>query len=328
MMSSEDLKWQYGQLVPRLEKLNQEAIYILERQVKSSGIPIHLINGRIKTYDSLMAKAERQDMKNPLEDIKDICGIRTICLFLSDLAQLGNIIENAFEVLQKDDKLNSKAEDQFGYLSIHYICRLPHSCHGPRYDDIKGYCFEVQLRTIAMHAWDTISHYLDYKSPQSIPSELRKDFNALSGLFYVADSHFELFFRSSRALSERTEKRIERGSDLGKEEINGATLNAFLLQKYPDRKHGDLAGISDLVEEIVKAGYNSLGEVNLDLDKAAKAFQYYEKLHPPGGVPKYNDVGVVRQSLSIVNDSYLAQRKIAAPPNMIEEFKKSKMAVE
>ncbi|MGA3281376.1 MAG: hypothetical protein ABSD50_10385 [Smithella sp.] len=124
------------------------------------------------------------------------------------------------------------------------------------------------------------------------------------------------------------DKRIERGSDLDKEEINGATLSAFLLQKYPDRVHGDLASISYLVGEIVKSGYKSLGELNLDLEKAAKAFQYYEEHYLPDNIKKSQDVGVVRQSLSIINDAYLSHRIKTATPVMIEQFKKSKMAVE
>ena len=49
--------------------------------------------------------------------------------------------------------------------------------------------FEIQVRTIAQDAWDSVSHYLDYKN-NSIRDELKRDFYALSGLFYVADTHF------------------------------------------------------------------------------------------------------------------------------------------
>jgi putative GTP pyrophosphokinase len=286
-----------------------------------------MIGGRIKTFDSLIAKAKRQDIQTPFDNIDDICGIRIICLFLSDLARLGEIVDNVLHVLRKDDKLTSKAEDQFGYLSVHYVCTLPGSYSGPRYDDIKELRFEIQLRTIAMHAWDTISHYLDYKSPQAIPSELRKDFHALSGLFYVADSHFELFFRSSQDTRKRAEQRIERGTDLRKEEINRDTLEAFLRQKYPDREHAQSAMVSDLVEEIVAAGYTSLEQVNSDLKKAVKAFEYYEKHFPPsskGLVRRFLDVGLVRVSLSMVNDSYLANRKNVTD-QMLKQYQEAKM---
>ncbi|MBI4489516.1 MAG: hypothetical protein HY694_10565 [Deltaproteobacteria bacterium] len=52
--------------------------------------------------------------------------------------------------------------------------------------------FEIQIRTIAQDAWASISHYLDYKKESDIPAQLRRDFYALSGLFYVADRHFAM----------------------------------------------------------------------------------------------------------------------------------------
>ena len=319
-MASDDLRQQYEQLAPRLEKLNQEIIYILEQQIESAGIPIHMIGGRIKTFDSLIAKARREDIQTPFDDIDDICGVRIICLFLSDLTRLGEIVDKAFHVLRKDDKLISKAQDQFGYLSVHYVCRLLNSYAGPRYDNIKEFRFEVQLRTIAMHAWATISHYLDYKSTPAIPSELRKDFHALSGLFYLADCHFELFFRSSQEARKRAEQRIEEGSDLHKEEVNLDTFTAFLRQKYPKRKHADARAISALVEEVVATGYTSLAQVDSDLAKAAKAFEYYEKYFLLWDAKSYNDVGVVRSSLSLINDRYLVNRKIKPSDAMLKNY--------
>jgi ppGpp synthetase/RelA/SpoT-type nucleotidyltranferase len=79
------------------------------------------------------------------------------------------------------------------YQSVHFVGRIHPSRSGPRYDSIKGQRFEIQVRTILMDAWANVSNYLDYKSDRSIPSELRRDFFALSGLFYVAEQHLEPF---------------------------------------------------------------------------------------------------------------------------------------
>lgn len=324
-MASDDQRQQYEQLAPRLDKLKQEVIYILKQRIESVGIPIHMIDGRIKAFGSLITKAKRQDIQAPLDDIDDICGVRVICLFLSDLARLAEIVDTAFHVLRKDDKMLSKAEDQFGYISVHYVCRFPDSYAGPRYDDVKGLRFEVQLRTIAMHAWATISHYLDYKSPQAIPSELRKDFHALSGLFYVADSHFELFFRSSQEARKQAERRIEKGSDLSTEEINLETITAFIRMRYPGRTHADAESVSELVEEIMASGYTTLAQVDSDLVKASKAFEYYEAHFPPVTETKrYNEVGAVRVSLSIVNNGFIANRKGPVPKNMLKRYREAR----
>lgn len=331
-MADTDVKSQYNTLSIQFEKLKQEAIYTLEYKIRNANIPIHMIEGRIKTLDSILGKAKRMDIQSPFEDIHDICGVRVICLFLSDLEKIEGILNDTFEVMKKDDKIQSKQQDQFGYLSIHYMCKFPKSLAGPRYDDLKNLQFEVQVRTIAMHAWATISHYLDYKSPESIPSELKKDFQALSGLFYVADSHFELFMKSSLTVRQEANERIKSGSNLSNEEINFDTLIVFLRQKYPDRIDSDTEPISELAVELANSGYKSLADLNQDLDKSSRAFDYYETSFPPGSEydPEYNPdedhrysgVGVVRTSLSIVNPVYLKMRSEKQKLNqrIIDEF--------
>jgi hypothetical protein len=75
---------------------------------------------------------------------------------------------------------------------------------------------------------------------------------------------------------------------------------AFLAQRYPDRVRPDREAISDLVEQITKAGYSDLGSLERDLDKAKPKFEKHEKDSPPGMAAqpgRFNPVGVVRVSL-------------------------------
>ena len=58
--------------------------------------------------------------------------------------------------------------------------------------EVTGKPFEIQVRTIAQDAWASVSYHLDYKKEETIPVELRRDFYALSGLFYIADQHFKI----------------------------------------------------------------------------------------------------------------------------------------
>jgi hypothetical protein len=112
-------------------------------------------------------------------------------------------------------------------------------------------------------------------------------------------------------------KRIEAGSDLSKEEINLATLTAFLHQKCPNRRHANSEDVSELIKELLEAGYNSLASVEEDLKKASKAFKYYENKYPPGyQLPnkpyvshKFADIGLVRISLSIINARFRSIRR-------------------
>ena len=303
-MEIDEVQAGYESARPKYEQLKGEIIYILESALAQRGIAIHMLEGRIKPVDSLIAKMERQETEPTFEEIVDICGITIIGLFLSDIQEIGKLLEETFELESTDDKITAKPHEEFGYLSVHYVARLPDSFSGPRYDGIKGLRFEVQVRTIAMHAWATISHYLDYKSPNAIPSNLRRDFNALSAMFYVADSHFELFF-SSRL---QAEQKAQIANTLGTEEINLDTLTAYLKKKYPTRDSTSSVGISDLVEELVASGYQTISRLDSDLDRSNEAFIIYEAENSPRPGPQYADVGVVRVAPSIANEEFLSAR--------------------
>ena len=303
-MEIDEVQAGYESARPKYEQLKGEIIYILESALAQRGIAIHMLEGRIKPVDSLIAKMERQETEPPFEEIVDICGIRSIGLVLSDIQEIGKLLEETFDLESTDDKITAKPHEEFGYLSVHYVARLPDSFSGPRYDGIKGLRFEVQVRTIAMHAWATISHYLDYKSPNAIPSNLRRDFNALSAMFYVADSHFELFFSSSQ----QAEQKAQIANTLGTEEINLDTLTAYLKKKYPTRDSTSSVGISDFVEELVASGYQTISRLDSDLDRSKEAFIIYEAENPPRPGPQYADAGVVRLVPSIANEEFLSAR--------------------
>ena len=309
-MEIDEVKAGYESARPKYEQLKGEIIYILESALAQRGIAIHMLEGRIKPVDSLIAKLERQETAPPFEEIVDICGIRIIGLFLSDIQEIGKLLEETFELESTDDTITAKPHEEFGYLSVHYVARLPDSFSGPRYYGIKALRSEVQVRTIAMHAWATISHHLDYKSPNAIPSNLRRDFNALSTIFYVADSHFELFFNSSQQARLQPKQKAQIANTLGTEKINLDTLTAYLKKKYPTQDSTSSVEISDLVEELEASGYQTISRLDPDLDRSKEAFiiYEYEAENQPRPGPQYADVGVVRVAPSIANEEFLSAR--------------------
>ncbi len=318
-MDIEALHREYEQRSERYERLKDEITYTLEQKLKSQQIPIHEITGRVKPFDSFIDKARRQESDAPFETILDICGVRVICLFLSDLQRIGEIVESRFAIHIKDDKIYTKAEEAFGYLSIHYVGSLLPSFSGPRYDDLKELKFEIQLRTIAMHAWATVSHYLDYKSPLAVPSDLRKDFNALSALFYVADTHFELFFRSSQQAREAAEEKAESMPEIGKEEINLDTLAAYLVKKYPNRQHAGPKLVSGLVEKLQAAGYSRIEQLEVTLQGSETALEEFEKENWLAHGHRGSDVATVRVSLAIADQNFC---KLDYPAGVFEDLEK------
>lgn len=115
-----------------------------------------------------------------------------------------------------------------------------------------------------MDAWANVSHYLEYKGNASIPEHLRRDFYALSGLFYMTDKHFELFFGTAADSADRVLSKAASG-ELGNDSVNAETVQALLQQLYPNRRRSNLSAVSEFVEEIVPAGYTSIKELETKL---------------------------------------------------------------
>lgn len=290
---------EYARRKPLLEQLASESEFTLNQVTRKKKIKTHSVLSRVKTAESIAKKAKEKELTDPLNEIEDIVGVRVVVLFLSDLPRLDKLIHSTFNVVSSENKVTDTDPSSFGYMSVHYVVTLDDSHSGPRYDELKGMRIEIQTRTVVMDAWANVSHYLDYKGESSIPRDLRKDFYALSGLFYVADQHFEIFADRSRKSQKEAKREVDSGST-SEIEINLDTLAAFLAQRYPDRAKPGREGISELVEEITRAGYSDLGALEHDLDRVKARFEKYEKEEPPEMAEqpgRYNPVGVVRVSL-------------------------------
>ncbi|MEZ5077711.1 MAG: hypothetical protein R2725_09730 [Solirubrobacterales bacterium] len=288
------------------ERLAMEVEFGLESAVDRGPIKIHSITSRIKSRESVADKARRREINDPLAELDDLVGVRIVVLFLSDLPRLDALIRETFSIETSEDKIAGGDPATFGYMSKHYIATLGDAHSGPRYDEVKQMAFEIQTRTVVMDAWANVSHHLDYKGASSIPEDLKKDFFALSGLFYVADQHFEIF-------ADRASESRQRAMDVvGQEpeeavEVNLDTVEAFLRARYPDRKHSDRGSISDFVEEVTRADYDSINALERALTGADTKFRAYEERYPPNAVgsgDRFHDVGAARIALALADRSY------------------------
>lgn len=304
-MDLEDIKREFNKKTHTYAQLQDEALFILEPAITNAEIKIHSIVKRIKTLDSFLNKIQRKQLDKPFESITDVVGIRVICLFLSDIERIGQIIRNCFTVQSEDNKIEGAEVTSFGYMSMHFIVTMKATHSGPRYDPIAKLPFEIQVRTIAMDAWANVSHYLDYKNDKDVPTDLRRDFYALSGLFYVADRHFEMFFLSRQETQEKLVELFQERPSVSQfiQEINLDSLTAYLHSKYPDRKQASANDVSQMVELLVRAGYRTIDDVEKRINEGHDVFL---KREADLGVANYlSGVGAVRWTLEIVDDNFL-----------------------
>lgn len=137
--------------------------------------PIEHVRSRLKSPDSLLAKALRQGTELTVPairaSIRDIAGIRITCSFVSDvywIAQMLSAQPDLTVLTTKDYIANPKPN---GYRSLHLIVQVPvflsrHTEHIP---------VELQIRTIAMDFWASMEHKLRYKYSADMPPHLRAE---------------------------------------------------------------------------------------------------------------------------------------------------------
>src|SRR5262249_32137207 len=95
----------YAEFAHCLKKLLQEAL-------ASSDVKTQTIEARAKTIDSFARKAgtpfhldpSRPKYENPLEQIKDMAGVRVITYLPNAVEEVGDAIRAEFDVVELDDK--------------------------------------------------------------------------------------------------------------------------------------------------------------------------------------------------------------------------------
>ena len=286
------------------EALAKEAKHTLVAACKADGLDLHSIETRVKDLQSLLAKADRKEYNDPWNDCEDLVGVRAVVKFRSDLDALERLIKDGFHVITREDKEDESPVEAFGYSSIHYICTLRKDISGPRYDNIKEFKFEIQCRTILMDAWASVSHYLVYKGEASVPSALRRDFHALSALFYIADGQFQSFSESAKSSRSSVEQRAVTGSIADESEVNLETMSVVLEELFPDREQSEPSDVSELVEELKRFDYVSVGDLRAAVEKGYEAAEKYEARHPPGNSNRFASAGIMRQIVALVDESY------------------------
>ena len=270
--------------------LEEAAVADLEMHLQKMNVrgQVHDIRHRVKEVSSFREKVDRKNYVDPLNEMRDLMGIRIVCLYPSVLAEVDKAVRAAFDVIRFEDKSKGEAPELWRYSSIHYDCQLPESHSGPRYDGIKGIAFEVQVRTLLQDAWAVVEHKLGYKNEKSIPDELKREFSALAGLFHIADNSFQAIadqVNRSEEDAKATEMQLDHlyhrvdarvNQPVSREEaasiqtqiaalesrlgtgIDRSNLKGLLRSVYSDRQPASDQQYSEFVEELAAASVVSL----------------------------------------------------------------------
>lgn len=335
---NEEYEEKYYEISKEYTRLGKIVRQDLEKLLEDANINVLSVTYRTKDLNKFLEKIRRKKYRDPLNEIEDICGLRIVCYYTSDLNKITSIIKKEFNVLDSVDKSQLLGEDEFGYLSRHFIVKLKKNwLNTPSYRDLGDLKAEIQLRTVLMHAWADISHKLAYKKTEQAPPQFMRQLNALSAILENADTQFNTLKNDRKKyIEEISGKSVKRGENVENgifdinQELNLDSLQAFLDFYFSDReKYFNVT--ADLLEEILTFNKEFRKKVSLEIileaynksknDITIEEISILNKMDKKKvkklkkdnlkefermcGKSKYfNQVGLVRSSLSYYDEDY------------------------
>ena len=216
---------------PMFEKMREVVMQNIKQLLDSKGIVINAVESRVKAQKSLEGKLELKGYKYAdLSDITDILGMRIITFYANEVDKIASLIESHFIVDWENSVDKRKIADpkRFGYMSLHYICKVPKSMfYDEEYPELNEYRFEIQMKTALQHVWSTAEHDTGYKFDIEIPGEYVRALSRLAGLLEIADKEF-MNIASGIAEYRRKVKNLIKDGNFADLELNGDTFRSFL----------------------------------------------------------------------------------------------------
>lgn len=267
---------EYQDNLPRFREVEQEVKERLRQTLADAGLLVAAIESRVKGYDSLAGKLELKGHKySSLADLTDILGLRVITFYIDDVDKVASAVERLFDIDWENsvDKRKIHEIDSFGYLSLHYICKVPDF----------PYRFEIQMRTLLQHAWANMDHDTGYKSGVEIPRRYMRNMSRLAGMLELVDDEFSKI-RIELTDYRRRVQALVRSGNLDEVPIDGDTFRSYLELEPFSQLNKRIAAMNQAeIQEvslmpylaIFKAiGFKTLGDIsNLIRDYSEGAYQ-------------------------------------------------------
>ncbi len=158
--------------------------------------PLAIVQTRPKSIPSFAEKIlrKRDAYLDPLHQFTDLCGGRVIGRTRTEAHALGRFVVDHFEIDQENsvDTSQRLRPTEFGYRSVHYIVSFRRDVdYGvPIPEKTYGLKAEVQLRTVAEHAYSDFAHDLTYKGAFPLPLTWQRELAGVAATLEEIDGVF------------------------------------------------------------------------------------------------------------------------------------------
>ena len=270
-----ELLSQYRSLLPVFTQMAENIPESLKGFFSEAGFIVASVEHRVKTEESLTGKLLLKGGKyKDIYDVTDIVGLRVITFYIDDVDKVASVLERLFEIDWENsiDKRKAHEIDSFGYLSLHYICRIPEAHYtDPEHPELNRIRFEVQMRTVLQHAWANMNHDTGYKSGVEIPNEYRRTMSRLAGMLELVDDEFSRIRRELADYRRRVQSLVASGN-LAEVQLDGDSFRSYLSLGPFDLLTRKIASInqaeiqpvdlSPFLSLFKAMGFKTLGDVN------------------------------------------------------------------
>lgn len=183
-----DLRMRYNaaikEISTKLEILDNEFC------VKHDYNPIHHMECRLKSMNSIIEKIQRKGWPMELESVyklTDFAGVRVICNYVDDVYKVEKSLlrQDDITLLRKSDYIKHPKES--GYRSLHLVVEVPIFLTDSTYK----MPVEIQIRTIAMDTWASLEHELKYKRKEEMPGYVAQELKNCAKAMAEVDATME-----------------------------------------------------------------------------------------------------------------------------------------
>ncbi|MDY6436958.1 MAG: hypothetical protein SPK72_05240 [Bacteroidales bacterium] len=267
-MHCEMILEEYHEKQPIYLKMQEFILEKLKKSFETKGVVVAGIESRIKTEKSLIGKLEIKGYKyKTIADITDILGVRVITNYSDDVDIVAAIVENMFEMDWDNsvDKRKMLDFDRFGYISLHYICRIPASLfHDDAMPEINELRFEIQMCSSLQHVWANMHHDTGYKTEVEIPVEYQRNMSRLAGMLELIDEQFSRIRKEITDYRRKVQALVATGN-FDEVPLNGDTFRSYLELKPFKRLADKIASINqaEIYEDSLMPYYNVLIRMNM-----------------------------------------------------------------
>ena len=171
-----------------------------EFRTKYAYNPIHHIESRLKSPQSLFEKMQRKNLPINTETVRneifDFAGVRVVCNYIEDIYTVAELLtsQDDINVIKRKDYIENPKPN--GYRSLHLVIETPVFLSEKK----EIVTVEVQIRTIAMDFWASLEHELKYKTDTEVSADLANQLHECAEAISRIDVHMQKIYKTLKEI--------------------------------------------------------------------------------------------------------------------------------